>query len=296
MAILTERNLMIEKKLDCIIGNFKDTFCIYYDDQDDAAASINGVHDIMNTIDYSIEYIEMTVKMLADKVRVSHNATFRTSIYGPSISELPENGKFVIKALPNTRMTNTLAHKLITQLKSIRDMVESSDSVYFVITYSYVDMEIKCYPVEIEKSRLRRIEFKSITDKNGNIKYVTRKDGSLQLLVTKERFEVDRMLKVHYGDDHISISLGETDDFCLIRYASETINKLHYIRTGKAYVLNDMSADEIRDIYEFNYIHMCKDCQSLFTIDCLEQTWFECRGLSVPKRCRSCRDKRSKNK
>lgn len=39
-------------------------------------------------------------------------------------------------------------------------------------------------------------------------------------------------------------------------------------------------------------INHCKDCRSEYTITAGEQQFFTDKGLTIPKRCQSCRDKK----
>lgn len=36
----------------------------------------------------------------------------------------------------------------------------------------------------------------------------------------------------------------------------------------------------------------CRDCGNTFTLTVDEQNWFREKGLELPKRCKSCRQKR----
>lgn len=40
---------------------------------------------------------------------------------------------------------------------------------------------------------------------------------------------------------------------------------------------------------------ICKDCGQDFPIKEEEITWYQSKGFEVPKRCKTCRDKRKQN-
>lgn len=65
----------------------------------------------------------------------------------------------------------------------------------------------------------------------------------------------------------------------------------------KLFILeSDPNLDEMRDaITEFNITLMkCKECGKYFELTWMEKMFFEQKGLSIPKRCKPCRDKRKK--
>lgn len=42
-------------------------------------------------------------------------------------------------------------------------------------------------------------------------------------------------------------------------------------------------------------IHKCKDCGTYFFTNVDEEEWYKGRGMSIPKRCETCRRKRRKS-
>lgn len=69
------------------------------------------------------------------------------------------------------------------------------------------------------------------------------------------------------------------------------IKKLFIVESDPDY---NMMCDKIK---EFNETLMkCKECGKYFELTWTEKMFFEQKGLSIPKRCRSCREKRKKAK
>lgn len=42
--------------------------------------------------------------------------------------------------------------------------------------------------------------------------------------------------------------------------------------------------------------YVCKDCGAEFELTASEKTWYAQQGFELPRRCKTCRDKRKKGK
>ena len=202
-----------------------------------------------------------------------------------------------------SRVFDTIKHPLTFYDLKIKK--ETLDTINSMIEEVINETDITQYAIawDIERYCLNNPRFVKITDDKLNIYEI--------LFTPKDKFYTNPTLaealsSVVNGEKFIFINDPIHEDLF------DAIWSLHDIFDGKS-----LSEEEIKDsikklfilesdpdcnmmcdkIKEFNETLMkCKECGKYFELTWSEKLFFEQKGLSIPKRCRSCREKRKNAK